>query len=86
MKRTISLILCLVMLLSTALLVGCGGKEDASAGSDGTKPLDVTWWIPVGEDSTYYDSYEDNPVVKYFETMEFNGRKLISTGSGLFVP
>ena len=76
MKRAISLILCLVMLLSTALLMGCGGKEDASAGGDGTKPLEVTWWIPAGEDSTYYDSYEQNPVVKYFETMDFNGRKL----------
>ena len=27
MKRAISLILCLVMLLSTALLMGCGGKR-----------------------------------------------------------
>ena len=47
MKRAISLTLCLLMLLSTALLMGCGGKEESSAGADGTKPLEITWWIPV---------------------------------------
>jgi len=76
MKRAISLTLCLLMLLSTALLIGCGGKEEAAVSSDGSKPLEITWWIPVGEDSTYYDSYEQNPVVKFFESQEFNGRKL----------
>ena len=75
MKRAISLILCTLMLLSALLMLGCGG-EASEGGSDGSAPLKVTWWIPVGEDSTYYDSYEQNPVVRYFETMEFNGRKL----------
>ena len=76
MKRALSLTLCLVMLLSIALLMGCGGKDGTSAGADGSKPLELSWWIPTGEDSTYYDSYEQNPVVKCFEGMEFNGRKI----------
>lgn len=74
MKRAFSLILCALMLFSTLLLIGCGGSNGGSEASGDA--LKLTWWIPVGEDSTYYDSYEQNPVVKYFETKEFNGRKI----------
>ena len=68
MKRSISLLLCLVMLLS--LLAGCGGGETAG------DVQEITWWIGTGEDSTYYASYEENPAVKYLETMQFNGQNI----------
>lgn len=68
MKRNISLLLCLVMLLS--LLAGCGG------GSDSSGVQEITWWIATGEDSTYYASYDDNPAVKYLETMQFNDQNI----------
>ena len=47
MKR-LWILLCLLL-----LLMGCGGKEESSAGADGTKPLEITWWIPVGDDMSY---------------------------------
>ncbi len=71
MKRRISLLLCIVMILSMLSLSACGGPG-ASSGDT----LDVSWWLATGEDSTYYPSYEENPAVKYLETMEFNGRKV----------
>ncbi len=73
MKRTISIFLSILMLAS-AILTGCSSGSNGGGTSKDT--MELSWWIPVGEDSTYYDSYEQNPVVKYFETMEFNGRKL----------
>lgn len=72
MKRRMSLLLCIVMALSMLSLSACGGGPGGSSGD----ALDVTWWLATGEDSTYYASYEENPAVKYLETMEFNGRKV----------
>ena len=68
MKRSISLLLCLVMMLS--VLAGCGGGESVGDAQE------ITWWIGTGEDATYYASYEDNPAVKYLETMQFNGQNI----------
>jgi len=68
MKRSISLLLCLVMLLS--LLAGCGGGGSAGDAQE------ITWWIGTGEDATYYASYDENPAVKYLETMQFNGQNI----------
>ena len=68
MKKALALVLAVLLTFS---LVACnkdgGGSGDA---------LEVTWWIGVGEDATYYPSYDENPVVKYLETKEFNGRKI----------
>ncbi len=69
MKRRISLLLCLALLLS--VLAGCGGGS--AAGGDAQE---ITWWIATGEDSTYYASYDDNPAVKYLETLQFNGQNI----------
>ncbi len=69
MKRSISLLLCLVMLLT---LVGCGGGDTGSNGD----VQQISWWIGTGEDSTYYDSYEENPAIKYLEGMQFNGKNV----------
>ncbi len=70
------MLLALIMLLSVAL-VGCGSDSDSSDGD----VLQISWWIATGEDSTYYDSYDENPAVKYLETMEFNGQKIDLTFS-----
>ncbi len=70
--RSIAFLLSVVMLLSIFALAGCAGKEQ----TDPDGALNINYWIPVGEDSTYYLSYEDNPAVKYMERMEFNGRKI----------
>ena len=68
----------LLLLLSLSLLLtGCtagGGNSSPSSDSD-TPILKLTWWLSKGEDSSYYDSYDDNPAVRYLETMEFNGSK-----------
>ena len=73
MKRNALVVLLLVFTLSM-LLVSCGdGSKSAKDGN----VLDLTWWISRGEDSTYYMSYNDNPAIKYIETLEFNGKKHI---------
>lgn len=70
-RKMISLALCLMMLLSVMVLFGC---KQEGPGSDST--VELSYWIPVGEDTTYYMSYEENPAVKYLETLEYNGRKV----------
>ncbi len=70
MKRT--LLSALALLFAAMLLVSCGGSG-SSAKSDA---VEVTWWISRGEDSTYYMSYDDNPAIKYLETLDFNGKKI----------
>ncbi|MCR5761303.1 MAG: hypothetical protein K6F82_04850 [Sphaerochaetaceae bacterium] len=66
----------LVLILVSLLLVSCGGTK--SEESEDT--LNLTWWISRGEDSTYYMSYEENPAIKYIETLEFNGQKILAAG------
>jgi len=72
MKKLAMLILVLVVVLS---LVSCGNKAEEN------KPVvketvEISWWIPRGEDSTYYMSYEDNPAIRYLETKEFGGKQV----------
>lgn len=76
MKKKFALLLAAVMLVG--VLAACGESDGGGAGGAGGNgdAVKITWWIPVGEDSTYYLSYEDNPAVKYLETLEFNGRKV----------
>ncbi len=72
MKKGI--LLALALLLISVMLVSCGGGSKSAASKDNT--LNLTWWISRGEDSTYYMSYEDNPGIKYIESLEFNGQKV----------
>ena len=67
MKKALALILAVLLTFS---LVACN-KEGGSGDT-----LEITWWLGVGEDATYYPSYDENPVVKYLETKEFNGQKI----------
>lgn len=68
MKKRLAFLLAVVMLLTVLSACGEGGGSGDA--------LQISYWIPVGEDSTYYLSYEDNPAVKYLETREYNGRKI----------
>ena len=71
MKRIMSLLLALCLLATVFAMAGCG-KEGVADGDT----LELTYWIPAGEDSVYYPSYEENPCIRYLETKEFNGRKI----------
>lgn len=70
MKKLGVILLVTLMLVS---LVGCKGEEKKA---EGKETQTITWWIPRGEDSTYYMSYDENPGVNYIETKEFNGKKV----------
>lgn len=72
MKRSIAWILAVLLLVSVCVLPGCGNDGSASSGD----AVQVSYWISKGEDSKYYMSYEENPAVKYLETLEFNGKKI----------
>lgn len=76
MKKTLCLLLAVTML--PFLLAGCSdtdSKPNADVDAN-AKTVTIDWWIPTGEDSTYYLSYEDNPAVKYIETKTFAGNKI----------
>jgi len=53
--------------------VFANGDDEKGSSSD---TVQITWWIPRGEDSTYYMSYDENPAVRYLETMQFNGHNI----------
>lgn len=52
-------------------LVACG--NDSGSGDT----VNITYWSPRGEDSSLYEQYEDNPIIKYIEeNYKFNDKKL----------
>lgn len=73
MKKRLALFLVMAMVLST--FAACGAGE-ASGDKGADAPVEISFWIPTGEDATYYDSYDENPVVKYLESLEYNGKKI----------
>lgn len=70
MKKAIFTVLLAVLLVS---FVFANGDDENASSSD---TVQITWWIPRGEDSTYYMSYDENPAVRYLETMQFNGHNI----------
>ena len=70
MKKALAVIFTLATIIC---IVSCGGK---TGGKSANETVEITWWIPRGEDSTYYMSYDDNPAVRYLETMQFNGKNI----------
>ncbi len=75
MKKLMSLLLVFVMILG--MFAACGSEDAPGIDQEqGEEPLEITFWIPTGEDSTYYPSYDDNPAIKYLESREYNGRKI----------
>ena len=73
MKKLVAILLSMLLILS---LISCNKGETKSGEEAKTETVEVTWWISRGEDSTYYMSYDDNPAVKYLETLDFNGKKV----------
>ena len=71
MRKVTSLLLVLCLLVTVFSMTGCGGE---SAVDENT--LQLTYWIAGGADSVYYPTYEENPCIKYVETLEFNGKKI----------
>ena len=66
--RVLAFALIAVMLLGLAACGGGGSSEDT---------YNITYWIPKGEDASFYAEYEDNPVIKYITSNnEFNGKKI----------
>lgn len=73
-KRTLSLVLCAVMLLG--LLSGCGGKSGGSGASN-----EFTWFLRDTDASQYYSYYQENPTMQYlmnkgFEDADGNSQTL----------
>lgn len=73
------------MALTTAaalVFTGCGsgggdsqeasGQKGDSGVSDDPESLNFTWLLDDGVESIYYESYNDNPVVKYWQNMEWD--------------
>ncbi|MCR4676022.1 MAG: hypothetical protein K5634_02190 [Sphaerochaetaceae bacterium] len=61
----------LIVLAALVCFVSCGGGSSKSS-----ETVEVSWWIPKGEDSTYYMSYDENPAIRFLETKEYNGKKV----------
>ena len=70
MKKTLSLF---CQFYAFCFLTSCRKTEKAISSDD---VVEISWWISRGEDSTYYMSYDDNPAIRYLETLEFNGKKV----------
>ena len=73
MEKLVAILLSMLLIFS---LISCNKGEVKSGEEAKTETVEVTWWISRGEDSTYYMSYDDNPAVKYLETLDFNGKKV----------
>lgn len=65
-----------LMAASALVISGCG-SSNGNGTAEGTKEadpesLEFTWLLDNGVESIYYDSYNDNPVVKYWQNMEWD--------------
>lgn len=68
MKRTISAILALLLIAGMVFsMVGCNKGGDADANR-------YTVWMATGENSTYYSDYNDNPAIKYWNSLRYKGK------------
>ncbi|HAL74795.1 MAG TPA: hypothetical protein DCM45_06880 [Clostridiales bacterium] len=51
----------LIILMTFSVLAGCGQNGGQTAGEAET----FSWWLYGSEDSSYYPTYQENPVVQY---------------------
>lgn len=66
--KILAIALIAIMLFGLTACVGESGNGDTH---------NITYWIPKGEDASYYAEYEENPVIKYITSnKEFNGKKI----------
>ena len=70
MKKKVIIVLCILMILLSLVAVGCSNSDGAGKGGV-DKAHSYSWWIPIGEDSSYYTSYNDNPGVQYILTKSY---------------
>ena len=73
MKRKTNIILCILVSLLCTMISGCSKNGGADKGGVDAAHS-YTWWTPVGEDSSYYDSYDQNPSVQYMLTKNWKGK------------
>ena len=75
-KKVLAVLLCMVLIVS---MVGCKSSSD---GAGVPEDRTFSYWIGVGEDSSYYTTYDENPVVKYLLSKTYgtdgsgNGKKI----------
>lgn len=75
MKTIGKKMLAAVMAGSMVLAAGCG--NGGSNGGSAKGAHEISYWIPMGENVEYYESYNDNPIVKYIEAnYTFNGKPI----------
>lgn len=68
MKTVNKWIALMLVLILTLALAGEAVADDT---------WNISYWIPVGEDSTYYSSYEENPVILWLnKNKTFNGKTI----------
>ena len=72
-KRTI-MALCVLLGIFSLLAVGCSNNGSSTNGEADAKHT-YTWWAPTGEDSSYYSTYNDNPVVQYLMSKTWKDEK-----------
>ena len=65
-------ILFLVAAILCFAVVGCSKKDADSEGVG--KDTTFTYWIPQGEDTSYYESYDKNPGMEYLLTKTWKGK------------
>lgn len=74
-KKTLSIILAVILICGT--FSGCSKDSDGDSTKEDSKggTIKFTYWQAYGEDSFYYTSYNQNPVIKYvLENNKFNGK------------
>ena len=72
MKKKTNIVLCILVSLLCMMLSGCA-KSNGSENGGADAKHSYTWWTPVGEDSSYYDSYDQNPSTQYMLTKNWKG-------------
>lgn len=72
MKRSVKILSLLLALLMVLSMTACGSSDGANGDS-----WQISWWIPTGEDSSFYEEYEDNPALQWIEKNKtFNGKPI----------
>ena len=61
MKKRLTTVIAVFLSLTFLMLPGCSSKDSGADGEDKT----FSYWISASEDSSYYETYRDNPSVQY---------------------
>ena len=58
-------VLCVLISIISMMAAGCSKSDNKSASEEVDASHSYSFWTPLGEDSSYYNSYNDNPGVEY---------------------